>query len=222
MKKLNVNTNGNKKLQNGAKIRYMIWNLPAVKTCPFATEHCKKSCYALKAERIYPQVLPAREKNLEEAESPEFVPNMIYTIEKLLSSKAYAGKKAIFRIHESGDFYNMEYAQKWCDITRHFENDERITFLAYTKSVIYFDIPSYRTMRPANFIIRASVWDDTKPELLWNIEHMNLPIYTALSAEDMEKERAKGHNFSVCECKNCTTCRKCWNKRIKDIIVKIH
>ena len=39
MKKLNVNINGNKKLINTATVRFMIWNIPAVVTCPFATEH---------------------------------------------------------------------------------------------------------------------------------------------------------------------------------------
>ncbi len=224
MKKLNVNTNGNKKLQNTDKIRYIIWNLPAEKTCPFATEHCKKSCYAKKAERIYPQTLPAREKNLEESKSADFVNNMIYTIESLLNSKAYAGKKAIFRIHESGDFYNMEYAAKWCTIAKHFENDARIKFLAYTKSIVYFGIPSYGTVIPSNMVVRFSVWDDTNPDALAvnRLPSVNLPIYTALTLEDMEKERKTGRAFSVCECKNCSTCGKCWNAKYKDIIVKIH
>ena len=81
MKKLNVNINGNKKLVNTSSVRFMIWNLPAVVTCPFATEHCKHFCYARKAERVYPQVLPAREKNLKDSMEEDFVANMIYTIE---------------------------------------------------------------------------------------------------------------------------------------------
>lgn len=40
---LNVITKGNKKLINNDKVRWMIWNLPAITTCPFATDHCKKS-----------------------------------------------------------------------------------------------------------------------------------------------------------------------------------
>jgi hypothetical protein len=41
---------------------------------------------------------------------------MIYTIEKRLNSKAFNGRKAIFRIHESGDFYNVGYTRKWIDL----------------------------------------------------------------------------------------------------------
>ena len=222
LKKLNVNTNGNRKLQNTDKIRYMIWNLPAEKTCPFATEHCKKSCYAKKAERIYKGVYESRLKNFWDSENADFVENMIYTIETLLNSKAYAGKKAIFRIHESGDFYNMEYAAKWCTIAKYFKNDKRITFLAYTKSIIYFNNPAYGTEIPKNMIVRSSLWDDTTPEAVECTRKMGLPIYTALSAPDMEKERANGRIFSVCTCENCSTCGKCWNKKYNDIIVKIH
>jgi hypothetical protein len=121
-KLLNVNINGNRKLQNTDTIRYMIWNLPAVKTCPFRTEMCEKSCYARKAERIYPQVLPSREENYTESLENDFAANMIFTIEKKLNSKAFAGKKCIFRVHESGDFYNVEYTRKWIKICKHFEN----------------------------------------------------------------------------------------------------
>ena len=133
MKTLNVNINGNKKLKNNETTRFMIWNLPSVITCPYRTALCEKSCYAQKAERVYPQVLPSRERNLEESKQEDFVENMIFTIEKHLVSKAFQGKKTVFRIHESGDFYNINYARKWVEIAKHFENDKRIIFLAYTK-----------------------------------------------------------------------------------------
>jgi hypothetical protein len=116
----------------------MIWNLPSVKTCPYKTPSCEKSCYARKAERCYPTVLPARENNYMESLQADFVENMIYTIESRLNSKAFQGKKVIFRIHESGDFYNLEYTKKWIAICKHFEKDNRIEFLAYTKSILYF------------------------------------------------------------------------------------
>lgn len=77
---LNVNVNGNKKLVNNDKVRYIIWNLPAIKTCPFATEHCKKACYACKAERMYPSVTPSREKNYNDSLKDDFSVRMIETI----------------------------------------------------------------------------------------------------------------------------------------------
>lgn len=219
MKKLNVNVNGNKKLQNNEKVRYMIWNLPAVKTCPYRTGNCEKFCYAKKAERVYPQVLPSREKNYNDSLENEFVENMIYTIENRLNSKAFTGKKVVFRIHESGDFYNLEYTRKWIDICKHFENDSRIVFLAYTKSIIYLINCGYGlSYFPNNLRIRASVWNDTKEDQLALIKAYNFNIYTALSKQDLEKET----NFYKCECVNCSKCLQCINKNKNRIICEIH
>lgn len=219
MKKLNVNINGNKKLQNNDKIRYMIWNLPSVKTCPYRTGNCEKFCYARKAERVYPQVLPSREKNYNDSLENDFVENMVYTIETRLNSKAFKSKKTVFRIHESGDFYNLEYTRKWIDICKHFENDDRIVFLAYTKSITYiincgFGLPDF----PNNLSIRASVWNDTRKDLLELIKAYNFNIYTALSKEDMKKEK----DFYKCECINCSKCLQCINKNKKRVICEIH
>ena len=223
MKPLNVNINGNKKLQNSENIRFMIWNLPAVKTCPFRTAHCEKSCYARKAERVYPNVLPSREKNFSDSLSGDFVGNMIFTIDHYLNSKAFSGKKCAFRIHESGDFYNLEYAGKWVEIAKHFEKDDRIVFVAYTKSIIYMINCGYGLSNfPKNLIIRSSIWDDTREDLTNLTQAYNFPIYTALTAEDMEKERDNCRKFSVCTCESCSTCGKCWDASERDIIVKIH
>lgn len=223
MKKLNVNVNGNKKLQNNSDTRFVIWNLPAVKTCPYSTPMCQKSCYARKAECIYPQVLPSREKNYLDSLEDEFVDNMIYTIESLLKSRGFLGKRVIFRIHESGDFYNVDYAAKWVMICRHFVDNPQIVFLAYTKSIIYMINCGYGLDTfPKNLIIRSSLWKDTKKELVDLTFSYNMPIYTALTAGEMETERQNGHKFAKCECKNCATCQICWNASIKDVICEIH
>ncbi len=218
MKKLNINANGNKKLRNTDTVRFLIWNLPAVKTCPFRTAMCEKSCYARKAERVYPTVLPCREQNYLDSLENDFAENMIYTIEKKLKHRAYSGKKIIFRIHESGDFYNVEYFRKWCRIAEHFENDERIVFLAYTKSVAF-----YKSARiPHNLIIRSSIWADTCAQSITITKAFNIPIYTALTPQEIDAERAAGRIFTVCRCDDCATCGECWNKSVKDIICKIH
>lgn len=219
MKKLNVNVNGNRKLQNNDKVRYMIWNLPSVTTCPYRTKNCESLCYAKKAEKIYPQVLPSRIKNYEDSLKADFVKNMIYTIETRLNSKAFKDKKVVFRIHESGDFYSLEYARKWIHICKHFENDNRIVFLAYTKSIIYLiNLGFGLSYFPKNLRIRASVWNDTEKDQLDLIKAYNFNIYTALSKEDLEKEK----DFYKCECVNCSKCLQCINKNQKRVICEIH
>lgn len=223
MKMLNVNINGNKKLKNNETTRFIIWNLPSVITCPYRTAHCEKSCYAQKAERVYPQVLPSRERNLEDSKQADFVENMIFTIEKHLMSKAFQEKKTVFRIHESGDFYNINYARKWIEIAKHFENDDRIVFLAYTKSIIFVINCGYGlTDFPKNLVIRSSIWDDTRDDLVSLTDEFNFPIYTALTASEMNEKRERGETFTECRCDDCAKCGKCWDKNEKNIIVKIH
>jgi hypothetical protein len=223
MNELNININGNKKLQNNEKIRYMIWNLPAVKTCPFSTELCRNSCYARKAEKQYKPVLPCRENNYNETLKADFVSNMIFTIEKHLNSKAFKNKLAIFRIHESGDFYSLEYVEKWLLIAKHFENDRRIKFLAYTKSIIYFINSGYGLLGfPKNLVVRSSLWNDTQIDKIELTKAYNFPIYTALFETEINEQKSNGRYFSFCRCDNCSTCRKCWNNNIKNIVVKIH
>lgn len=207
---------GNKKLKDSAKINFLIWSISAVITCPFRTALCSKSCYALKAERCYPSARKARKEHFKASRNSDFVDRMIYTISVELDRKKNIGKTTIFRIHESGDFYSKEYAEKWLEIMRHFENDKRILFVAYTKSLIYFD----GVELPKNFRLLASVWADTTQANLDLIEKNEFRVYTAFKGEELEKALDTG--YSLCRCKDCATCGKCWNNKVEKITCEIH
>ena len=139
---------GNMKLKPDANTKYLIWSIPAIITCPFATEHCKKACYAIKAERCYPSAKASRAEHLEISKADDFVGRMIFTIEANLSRPGYkAAKRVVVRIHESGDFYSAEYAEKWLEIADHFKADKRVVFMAYTKSVDFFAGKETMTLR---------------------------------------------------------------------------
>lgn len=155
-------SNGNKKLKNTDKVRFIIWNLPAVITCPFRTPHCEGKCYARKAEKFYKDALPRRMKNFELSLKEDFVISMIEKIERRLKSKTYRDTLTVFRIHESGDFYNKVYAMKWLEIARYFDGKYNIVFMAYTKSLPFFEGEKL----PSNFVLRSSIWDDTKKNTL--------------------------------------------------------
>lgn len=122
-----------------------IFNIPAIITCPNATDNCKKYCYAKKAERVYPQVLPSRQRNLRSTFKSSFVSNMVNLLEHRRSK--------LVRIHESGDFYNQHYFDKWVDIASQLKDK---TFLAYTQNYS-LDISNL----PDNFTLYWSVWDDS-------------------------------------------------------------
>lgn len=205
----------NKKLQSDEHVLFLIWNIPAIVTCPYRTAHCEAACYAVKAEKQYPDVIPCRTRNFEFSRTEYFVPAMIRFITlKLKGLKK--GRKIFFRIHESGDFYNVFYAAKWVEIAKHFSNDDRIVFLAYTKSIVMFD----KMDVPTNMIIRSSLWDDTKAELVEYTNAHDMPIYTAADA-DVVAQMVKAGWFK-CECENCATCRACYSSLIKKIVCVIH
>ena len=207
--KLNVSRK-NKKLVPNDLVDFIIWNLPAKKTCPGRTAHCSGDCYACKAERVYPSVLPARERNFEESKKDGFAMNMAYTI---LSIASRSKKPAIIvRIHESGDFYNREYMEKWLLVMELCKVDPRIRFIAYTKSFKFFD----GVALPYNFSLRASVWDDTPAEDLEIIARNGWDIYTAVD------KFTEADKFTQCRCSDCATCGKCWGREDHDIRCEIH
>lgn len=220
---LNININGNIKLKNTEKTRFIIWNIPAVTTCPYRTKQCEKACYALKAERLYPDCLFSRKTNLKRSLQADFVENMIFTIETELSTKKFKDKKVVFRIHESGDFYSLEYTKKWVAIAKHFENNENIVFMAYTKSIPFILECGYgKKDFPKNLVVRSSIWVDTKPEFLEMTVKNNIPIYTAATPKEMETARNNNIKFMSCPCADCANCGGCWVKDLKNIVVKIH
>ena len=132
-------TCGNNKLDKSIGI----WNLPA------SQEVCGrvcKGCYAMKAQRMYPSVLPSREAKLERSKDTlQFARNMYQSIVKLGLDKV--------RIHESGDFYSQEYVDNWAWIASSLPN---VVFLAYTKRMNDFDFTKLRDL--PNVIIVNSLF----------------------------------------------------------------
>lgn len=213
----------NKKLCPTKDTKFLIFNLPSKITCPHATEHCKRFCYAVKAETAYPNCLPSRMAKFELSKRDDFVSIMIDEINRHLNRPSYKNaKRVVVRIHESGDFYNVEYMLKWCDIADYFRHDTRLVFMAYTKSVGFYDIirrgygKRYTKGLPKNMIIRFSVWDDTPQEQINIASRYNLPIYTAVDKFDKLTP-----SQNRCRCKDCATCGKCWSNT-KKLICEIH
>ena len=203
-------SDSNKKLVPNEKTAFIIWNLPSIFTCPFATLHCILNCYARKAEYSYhKEVLPARVQNYLISKRDNFVDIMTAYIMDVArrTKKQYI----IVRIHESGDFYCKKYAEKWLQIMRNCAGDKRIKFIAYTKSFTYFD----GVKLPKNFALRASIWDDTKEEQKEIVKRNGWPIYTAV------EKFTVGDNFTRCRCADCAGCRHCW-QNYKDIRCEIH
>lgn len=110
-------TRGNKKLDRSVGI----FSLPAVQTCPNCKD-CEASCYAKAEEDRWKSCYNLRQQNLALSHTLEFV--------NLMVNEIIAKRFSIIRIHESGDFYNLEYLTKWFKIARALPG---VRFYGYSK-----------------------------------------------------------------------------------------
>lgn len=208
----------NAKMQPTDKIAFLIFSIPAVMTCPGATGQCLHFCYARRDER-FTRTRASRLSNFLITLRPNFAAVMIDAIKREIYNsdgsmkKAFSGKKIIVRVHESGDFYNLDYMRAWFNVAREFP---KITFFAYTKS--FSILEKCIDEKPANFTIRASIWGDTQKDDLNIIEKHNLPFYKALSSIAGYSKK------NVCNCAaGCGGCGcKCSNAALTEMVTKIH
>lgn len=99
-------------------------NGESLNTCPGAFA-CRAVCFAKQGAYNWKTVRAARTHNLNLSLTADFA-NMV------VSDLRRMRKVDTVRIHDSGDFYNQEYYNKWCDIARALPH---VTFYAYTKTV---------------------------------------------------------------------------------------
>jgi hypothetical protein len=97
-----------------------------LKTCPNAGA-CAKGCYALAGAYRFSNVAQAFERRLTATQDDAFVDQMLADIDKQRAER--------IRIHDSGDFYNEEYLDRWLRIMR---ARPKVEFYAYTKMVSLF------------------------------------------------------------------------------------
>ena len=179
---------GNTKLTNVIGII----SLPRYYTCPGKTELCQRYCYAEPPERFRPAVVFSRNKNLAWTLRPDFV--------KVAAEMIKNFGLAWFRIHESGDFYNQKYFDKWAEIAR---LNPKTQLLAYTKNW-KLDF----SKAPANLTIRYSSDISSK--------HIRKDLPACYVGVRQPKD------FFICKAK-CEPgfCMACWDKKI-DVYIPIH
>lgn len=154
---------GNLKLAKTVKT----FNLPAGKSCPNSKE-CYKSCYAKKAERIYPSARTSRERNFRLAREGT----------QILKAKIsqHLKKGDVIRIHESGDFFNQTYVDMWYEIAKEHPD---VMFYTYTKTEHLFDFSKIKSLPNFNVvssIIAGKVNFGPEEEITIRAQEMGLPI----------------------------------------------
>ena len=108
------------------------------------------TCFAASEELRYPNVFKSRRYNFDLINS-YVVKKDINGLTNLLNDSLQAKKKNIkkFRIHESGDFFNIIYLKAWINVARLNKN---IKFYCYSKSLDLF----MKVFLPNNFYMVAS------------------------------------------------------------------
>lgn len=179
---------GNEKID-----RALIFNLPAIKTCPGATELCKKICYAYDSEVLYKHVAPqSRARNLAFAKDPSF--------RELMSAKLSRARLPRMRLHESGDFFNQKYLDAWTEIIG---RDSKRTFWVYTKS---WNLDFTEALKLKNLYLRYSVDATTKKYPAQDIPHAAV----SASRDDFfvcPSTKVVGHSIRCM--KDCSFCAEC-------------
>lgn len=215
-------SDGNLVCKTNEEVGFLTFSLPSRSTCPYATEMCKKRCFAKKNES-FKAVRASRERNLEETKKDTFIQDTIDILEKKLSSKKYANKKLFIRIHTSGDFYNKNYMKKWIQISDYFKGNNRIFLQAYTKSVIYIKQildEEQKALDDINIHFCYSIWDDTDERDIELANELNLQTFTSLTKEDFLIQSEDKAKF-LCTA-DCSTCQECYKNDGQNVIIKIH
>lgn len=153
--KLNLLTQNSKIKQSGSgAVLVFNFGIPAfqsktgLKTCPNAGL-CANGCYARRGAYLFSSVVKKFEERLVATQQSDFASKMQLDID--IAIKKAKNKKIYIRIHDSGDFYSVEYYMKWIAIM---ERNPDITFYAYTKQVAMFK--ALEPIQPKNFILTFS------------------------------------------------------------------
>ena len=212
--------------ETGERIRYAQWNTRAIKDCPFRSKGCEAVCYATKGNHVFPSVKQSREKSFEQTKRADFSDAMVYTIHTEKQSKRYADAEMRVRIHESGDFYSVQYLRKWVKVWGAFHTGDGVAFTLYTKSAPFFLMLSKeeieiirRAMDEGVLAINLSVDDTTTPEQ-WRAMFAVLALLPKANMYRITEQFTDDDD--QCDCANCAKCGACNKATGGHKVVKLH
>ena len=214
--------------KTGIWTRYAQYNTRAILDCPFRSKGCERICYATKGNHTKPSVKGSRIHSAEESHREDFTEAIVYTVRVEKQSKRYKDAIMLIRIHESGDFYSLQYLRKWVWAWNELEHDDGVQFVFYTKSFPFFLMLTdeekgiiNRMLSSGKLAINWSIDDTTSQEqklaylkCVATFPKANTYICTE-HVEDVEHD-------NVCDCADCAKCGTCNKGTGKKTVVKIH
>lgn len=211
--------------ETGEKFRYAQFNTRAILDCPFRSAGCEAVCYATKGNHQFPSVKESRSRSFEESKRDDFTKRMAYTIRYHLTTKRFNGTTMIIRIHESGDFYSVQYLKKWVKIWKSMEA-EPVLFVFYTKSFQFFLMLTEeekniirRMMKALKLAMNLSVDDTTSTRQ--RMAYLEMVKQFPLANTYRVTETATDGD-DKCDCADCAKCGACNKATGKEKVVEIH
>ena len=174
------------------------FSLPVMVTCPGKTPFCERYCYGLKGRFTQEKLKEINDRRLDATLRSDFVAVIVAEIKKT--------RAPAFRLHVVGDFYSVEYTEKWVEIANQLTT---VMFFGSTRSwrceFLSEAVKEFRDL--PNVFIKASVdaTDNLEPFScgwkVWSVEGEGSPC---------------PHDYGLVE--NCAACKRCWT--VKDFSVK--
>lgn len=237
--------NGNQLLPSTPLYAVRIFNIPAIsvrddqgninKACPNicveAPEICKEICYAYRRQKGREKIVyGGREKNYWATRCDNFVEKVQKQIQGTI--RYYKNRaqdiQIIYRIHESGDFYSVDYLQKWVAIANHFQDQKHVHFMAYTKSIeilnqflvkngcnlqdinIKFMYSIMRIKKHDGKLYENTLDQPRKMEIAKALSKQGLRYYTVYEKEDDLPQETE--TLKICRLHEGRTCNECGMK----------
>lgn len=202
---------GNRKIGSHSKYydSIFVWNLPAVVTCPGASEWCMSYCYNADPRKdVFPIDKWARNWGAFINDPSRLKEEIIQEIDGV------AGKVGV-RVHSSGDFFSVEYIAFWTDIVRHLQNTD---FWAYTRSWTASSLlPALQELQKLDNIELFASWDESMRE---PPEGWRRSIVISSRAEILTRGIICPEQTGAVE--NCANCRYCMTKGKGDVFFIIY
>lgn len=147
----------NAKIAKSSNDVYNLYNfgIPAYKseagliTCPMAGQ-CAKGCYAQSGAYTWGNVKNAYENRLLATQADNFAELLQKELDPKIKTAKRQGKQLVIRIHDSGDFYSVQYLRKWLKVI---QNNPSVKFYAYTKMIPVFKRLQKNGEIPSNFTV---------------------------------------------------------------------
>jgi len=191
------------------------FSLPAITTCPGRTKLCEGICYATSGFFRMPAVANSHALNHQASLSTSFVDDVNGQIKRSRSITAV-------RIHPSGDFYSVDYVNKWIAIAK---ANPQLPFWAYTRS---WRLPEFvSALKELAELPNVELWASIDQEIVTAKEQ---PPAWMRKADVMKDWSAAAPSFVKCPnlknksitCAKCSYCFKPAGGRKQHVVFEEH